>query len=206
MIRVRFVGEGPRDEAIVPSLVSTWLNKPAMQPTFVTWRALVVRKAGKTRRLHGLARKLEYAVSQALTDRQHAPIATIDRDVAAPSERMGQMRFGVTVSPQLPTALGEAVPHAEAWLLDDQKAVRETLALPADTAIPNVRNCAPKDELNKLCEPVVRAAGTRLIELLAGLARRIDVARCNHPSETGLQAFHNEVRSNLGSLAGVVPA
>ncbi|MFO0839808.1 MAG: hypothetical protein U1D55_14955 [Phycisphaerae bacterium] len=206
MIRVRFVGEGPRDEAIVPPLVSGWLGKPTWQPSFVTWSKLVVRKSGRTRTLRGLARKLEYAVSQALTDRQHALVATIDRDRAPPSERLSQMRSGITAPSRLPAALGEADPHAEAWLLDDPRAVRDGLDLPADTPLNNVRKCVPKAELNALCEPVARERGCTHLQLLKEIARRVQINRCNHPSETGLQAFHNEVRSNLGSLAGVVPA
>ena len=182
MICLFFVGDGARDEATVPPLVRTILQID-FSTLFQPWARLhaAERRGRPGRRLRGYGRKLLYAIRAArAADRQQAP--------------------------SLPTALGEAKPHAEAWLLDDPAAVREALELPGNAPIPSVRQSRhPKDTLHGLWERSPRRkAGPeeREIAVLQDIARRVDSTRCAHRRQTGFQAFVTEVRHELGGLAG----
>ena len=98
-----------------------------------------------------------------------------------------------------PIALGEADPHFEAWLLDDPAGVRRALGLPGEIDVVNVmKSPYPKDDLDQL---IVKASRTDTrISCLAQIAACVDVSRCNHAKQTGLHAFVNEVRTELGPL------
>jgi hypothetical protein len=104
------------------------------------------------------------------------------------------------LSPAIPTALGEAVPHGEAWLLDDAVAVRAALNLPADTPIPTVRRSQnPKRTLHELLANSPRT-GDRPLEVLADIARQLEPSRCTHGKKTGFHGFVGEVREESGPL------
>jgi hypothetical protein len=105
----------------------------------------------------------------------------------------------VTSAP-LPTALGEAIPHLEAWLLDDPVAVREGLGLDASADILTARKTKhPKTEINSL---VKKSSHDRsLLDHLSEIARRCNPDRCRHASETGFKSSVDDVKTELGPLA-----
>lgn len=199
-IRLLFVGDGPRDEAAVPELVRTLLGTQ-ISAEFEPWARLNVR--GK-----GYERRLRYATRQARDRRVSGLVATVDRDLASRRQRLKELVDGrdaerQTPTPLVPTALGEANPHLEAWLLDDQVAVRRTLRLDGDHPLPNVRSVSsPKAELDDLHSRCSRCDEERLA-ILAEMAASVDHARCAHSGETGFKSFVEEVRTELGPLAVV---
>ena len=154
MIRVLVVGDGPRDEAMVPAIVATVLGRP-VEAQFEPWARLHDR-SGK-----GYGRKLRYAIAVA-RDRRRALVATLDVDASPRRERMAELqqaRDDARSRPDpVPTALGAANPHGEAWLLDDAVAVRSVLGLAADVPVPSVlRVRSPKGALEALMAESPRA-------------------------------------------------
>jgi len=153
----------------------------------------------------GFGRKLLFAVRRA-KDRDLAGIvATVDTDRDRDQRRLRELREARTLdrskSPAFPTALGQANPHGEAWLLDDPVAVRQALNL-ADTAvIVNVRRTKnPKAELESLKKASNRTEH-EILDILADIARKVQHARCVHAKETGFHALVEEVLGELRPIA-----
>jgi len=197
MIRLMFVGDGDRDAAMNPPLVQTLLQAE-IEATSGAWARL--HKGGR-----GYDRKLLFAIRQARDEGLQGVVATVDQDKSRGRDRLRDMRAARTrdreTAAPLPAALGCANPHAEAWLLDDEMAVRTVLKLDARIAIPNVRKAQyPKDELTGLHTQSPRA-GTPIRAILVEIARNIDPARCPHRNETGFAQFVDEVRDEIGPLA-----
>src|SRR3990172_6353730 len=188
MIHVLFIGDGPRDEATVPHLVRPILAVEFV-PEFRAWKELRLHRRG-----HGVGRKLRYAMTQARDRNILGLIATVDSDKAPQRERLRQLQEArqqdrAKYAP-FPTALGEACPHLEAWLLDDPVATRTALQLPADAQIPTVRETqSPKNKLQELvrASPFNRDEHT-IIDVLSEIASYFDASRCRHQSETGFDA------------------
>lgn len=138
MIHLLFVGDGERDAATNPHLVAT-IVETEVEPATTSWARL--NAAGK-----GHDRKLLFAIRDARDNGLEGVVATIDQDKSPGRERLKSMRAARTkdreTPPPLPTALGCADPHAEAWLLDDAVAVRTVLQLEPVSVIPNVRKVA----------------------------------------------------------------
>jgi hypothetical protein len=159
-------------------------------------------------RLHGpgrgFDRKLLFAIRKARQDGLQGVVATIDKDKSPGRDRLRDLEAGRTKDREqaapLPTALGCADPHSEAWLLDDPVAVRETLRLAPD-AIPSARKTGrPKDSLTELHTESPRAAEpirTILVEIAQALVPR----RCQHAKETGFARFEKEVEDEITPLA-----
>jgi hypothetical protein len=195
MMRLLFVADGDRDEHTVPELVGGILKR----------RICLEFRAWKSIRVGGYDRKLEFALRIARDSEVEGLVATIDCDNDKPGRRLSKLRDGRgrdRLNPKftpLPTALGEAVPHLEAWLLDDEKAVREVLRFPGEKRIPNVVGTDPKACLNELVDESERPE--RTVELLPELARSIDIGRCNHSAVTGFDQFVNDVEAELGPLS-----
>ncbi len=197
MIRLLFVGDGKRDAATVPRLVEQILGTSVQEDTRV-WA-----------RLHGAGRgyeaKLLYALRQARDQNVGGVVATLDSDEDKPRRRLRRLKDAREAdrerSPPIPTALGEAVPHGEAWLLDDPVAVREGMRLPGDTEVPGVRSTKnPKSALTRLMALSPRENDETLL-VWADVARRVDPARCTHSKKTGFHTFVEEVRSELGAIS-----
>jgi hypothetical protein len=197
MIRLLFVGDGERDAATNPHLVSTIITA-AVQPTSSPWARL--NRAG-----HGYDRKLLFAIRQARAHRLDGVVASVDRDTSRHRDRLRELEAARTrdreAHPPLPAALGCADPHAEAWLLDDPVAVRCALRLAGDTPIPTVRQVdSPKTEIDRL-----QRASSRCDELprdvLVDIARELSIDRCQHARETGFAHFVDDVRAEIGPLA-----
>lgn len=132
-------------------------------------------------------------------------VATVDRDRSPGRDRLGSLdaarKEDRQARPPLPTAIGCADPHAEAWLLDDPRAVRDALRLEASTPVPNARKVDdPKQALNDLHSGSPRARDLRLL-VLAEIAAKLDPARCSHRAETGFGRFVEDIRREIGPLA-----
>jgi hypothetical protein len=155
----------------------------------------------------GYARKLRYALRQARDIEAEGLVATVDAD--AEKKRGTRLRKMKEVRkkdreranlPVLPTALGEAVPHGEAWLLDDPVAVRRVLNLSEDERVPTIKRAKnPKKALHDLLAQSERAED-RPLAVWAEIAREVDPERCKHAKGTGFGAFINDVHEELDPL------
>lgn len=197
MIRLLFVGDGERDAVTNPHLVKV-ITGASVEPTTRPWARL--NGAGR-----GYDRKLLFALLQARQAGLEGVVATVDRDTSSGKDRLRELQAARTRDREkrapLPTALGAADPHAEAWLLDDPVAVRTVLGLRVDLDIPTVRHAkSPKGEIARL-----HAASPRVNEpvrgLLAEMARSLSIDRCQHRRETGFAHFVQDVRDEIGPLA-----
>ena len=130
-------------------------------------------------------------------------VATVDRDASSGDrlQRLQSVREKEKIEdPSLVIALGEAVPHGEAWLLSDPVAVKKALLLDTGASIPapgKVRN--PKKTLTRLLSESPRA-GERPVEIFPDIASRMSMDRCRDTKRIGLQAFIREVETELSSL------
>ena len=153
----------------------------------------------------GYARKLRYATRQAKDGAADGLVATVDSDSLGRSRRLQELKNGRDqdrqTAPPFPTAVGEAIPHLEAWLIDDPVATREALQLPAQTPVPTVRQTKnPKAALDELVAQCGRFEN--VIEALVQIAGRVEPARCVHAAETGFKSFADDVRQELKPLFG----
>lgn len=195
MIRVHFVGDGPRDAATVPRLVETILNA-RINDSFKPWARLHTKS--------GYDRKLRYAIRQARVEDADALVATIDQDRDHSDQRLKKLRRGRKLdrqdAPPFPTAIGRAIPHAEAWLLDDPVAVREAPKLPRDHQIPTVgKTSNPKRELERLRGESPRA-DEHPTPVLADIASQLQPRRCKSAQRTGFNSFVKDVKNELRPL------
>jgi hypothetical protein len=199
MIKLLCVGDGERDHATVPHLIGTLLQK-SIQLETRPWARLSAPR-GPTR---GYARKLAFARLVAEDHGCAGLVAVIDRDKDRDGERLKDLRAGRyaqrRTAPPFPTALGQAIPHGEAWLLDDPIAVRQALQLAPACPVPNVRECRyPKSDLEQLWtqSPLGGRGALEAWELIAKLVQR---SRCAHRKETGFEKFAQDVHDELGQL------
>ena len=149
-----------------------------------------------------------YAVRVALDHGLNGVVATVDRDKEKPRSRLAKLKKGRDFDREkglsFPTALGEANPHSEAWLLDDFVAVRKALGLPKEVKIPTVsKTDDPKKALNKLMDqsPREMASEHRRLQLLGAIAANVTPNRCAHAKKTGFDAFTKDVRQELGEIS-----
>jgi hypothetical protein len=200
MIDLHSIGDGPRDHVTVPRLVGRMLG--------VTFRTREVQWA-RLRQVSGRSgyrRQLLFAIAQALDAGAAALLAVVDRDkddkrtklaelTTARDEARGNANLAI-----LPVALGEAVPHGDAFLLDDPVAVRRGLRMGGDTSIPNVRHAkSPKDEIDRLRRESERAHDS-ILEVLEEIAGLIEPNRYAHPRETGFHRLAEDVRHEFAPL------
>ena len=198
MTTLLFIGDGPRDLAMLPGLVEGILQA-RFDRQCRDWHAIRLNR-GK-----GFGRKLLFAVRQARDARWDGVVAVVDADNDRHGERLKELKAARSAdrakTPAFPTALGQVFPHGEAWLLDDPVAVRLTLRLIGDVAMPNVsRITNPKESLHELVAGSERADEKYLL-LIEEMARQISSARCVHAAETGFKDFVEEVEAELGPLA-----
>jgi hypothetical protein len=179
-------------------LVKRILNT-GVEVVFREWKKIPLTRGG------GYKRRLQFVLLQARDQEFDGVVATVDSDRDKPKRRLGtlqsareQDRQSIRVSP-IPAALGEAVPHLEAWLLDDPKAIRTVLKIAGNKEIANVFQSSPKSTLNDLIGESNRTE--ELLTILTEIATAIDVSRCSHACDTGLEAFVQDIQSELGPIA-----
>ena len=197
MIHLLFVGDGERDAVTVPRFVEGILDDSVTEETR-RWARLHGRGSG-------YGRKLEFAVRAARANKLEGLVATVDTDREKKGvhlRKMQEVREAERIQfPNLPMALGEAVPHGEAWLLDDPVAVRQALKLPNDAQIPTMSKTKdPKKALKSLLAESKRA-DERPLNILADIARKVDLKRCVNSKRTGFEGFVSDVHNELGALA-----
>ena len=196
MICLLFVGDGERDAATNPHLVERLVSSP-IEPRAIPWPRL--NQAGR-----GYDRKLLFALRRAREEGLDGVVATIDQDKSSGRDRLRSMEAArakdrARAAP-LPTALGCADPHAEAWLLDDPVAVRMVLGLDKDAPIQTVRRSKnPKGEIDAL-HAVSARSGEPIRTILVDIARNLDPKRCQHAHETGFEHFAKDVKDEIGPL------
>lgn len=190
------VGDGPRDAVALPDVVLNLLGLDV--PTvYSNWHHVSYLKG----RGSAYTRKLKYLTRRAL-DRGCGGLAVVvDADKSPRREKLRELHRGRdedrSSNPAFPTALGEAIPHFDAWLLDDPVAVRKGLNFGGDVEVPNaVKVDSPKKVLSKL----IRACpldDTDDSEILGEVARCLCRKRCVHAKKTGFENFCNEVDVEL---------
>jgi hypothetical protein len=191
MTKLLIVGDGERDGASLPSLVQTILATP-IQHEFERWPRLQKK---------GLDAKLRFAVLQARNRQLKGLVAVVDADQRFRSEKIkkligarAEMRQSALA---FPTALGEAVPNGDAWLLDDPIAVCDALQLDRSTKIAVVTKVRdPKAELNAIIALSPRA-GEEILPVLCAIASLVQGERCFHAADTGFEAFTKDVAAEL---------
>lgn len=199
-LHLLMTADGPRDEVTVPYLVAGLLGEE-VRAEFTSWKDIRVR--GGAKGIGALGRKLLFLMRRA-KDRGFAGlVATVDRDKDAASHKLSDLRqareYDRANSKLTPAALGEAIPHVEAWLLDDPVAVRAALGFAPDAEIKSPTKIrSPKDELHALCGKC--KTGQSAIELLTQLAKQLAIAHCIHAQQTGFQQFATEVERELRPL------
>lgn len=198
MIRLRFLGDGPLDEATVPHLVRNVVNahlgrEVHFVPRFAPWARL---------HIHGYEKKVAFAIRQAEDAGESGLIATVDRDRSPRRSRLKALREGRGAARArrhlLPVALGEANPHAEAWLLADQTAVQQALGLAPGTPI-GASGRSPKDELQALLQSSSRCQEPRAV-VWADVAVRARPDVIEAVRDIGFSSFADELRRELASV------
>lgn len=182
MKRLSYIGDGHRDRAMVPPLVESVIGAHEVAD-FTAWREIRLNR--------GYERKLLYALRRAEGMGVDGVVATVDRDRDPQPRRPALVdgREGASV----PAVVGEAVPHGEAWLIDDLEALREILSLSPEAKASPGRN--PKAELDALIDAVGRAH--ERLDVLGELARAVRLERCRGAAKSGLAAFLDDVRCQL---------
>lgn len=190
------VGDGPRDQSALPNLVCTILGSN-VDSRYDDWHHVThLRGKGSI-----YARKLKYLTRRARADEFGALVIVVDTDKSKPREKLRALRSGRDDdrqnNPPFPTALGEANPHFDVWLLDDAVAVREGLGLSNDFDIPNaIKVDYPKDSLSELVEHS-SIDFSEVSDALGEIARRLSSDRCVHRKETGFAAFDSDVADEV---------
>lgn len=201
-MRLYYVGDGERDSVMVPYLVRNILGVTVTPPDGPAEEENPNRWA----RLHGVGRrygrKLLYAMRQTIDRGADGLVATVDTDDSRRSERLRQLQQArdQDCKPEyrVPTALGAATPHGEAWLIDAPTAVREELSLPANHPIPATPD-DPKAVLEELFNSAEQAPG-RFRDAVAEIAKLVTLEGCNDPDRTGFKDFVDDVQRELGPL------
>ncbi len=201
MIRLHFVVDGKRDFGSIPRLVEGILDA-RISETVEPWARLHRLSTGR-RGVKGFGRKLLWAIRQARDRGAAGLVAAVDRD-KGDEQRLKQLRRARTFdrghSLPLPTAIGQAAPHAEAWLLDDPAAVRQGLGIGGESEIPTVTKVdSPKNALDALIDASPRQNDPRE-DVLLDIAKQVDPKRCTHTKKTGYANFAKDFKAELGPL------
>lgn len=208
MIRIHVIGDGDRDGATVPALVTNLLGVD-VEGTFFPWNSPPESKGRKLRMntRGGYAKKIAFAIERARHDRAAGLVAVVDRDVEPTGDRLDSLRLGREsdrrVRAPIPTAIGEAVPHGEAWLLDDRVAVRDSLYL-EDRNFHTVDESNPKSAVDALIDASPRREEKHL-DVLRDIANQVARSRCPNTHRTGFASFADEVRHEFRDLAKSSP-
>lgn len=202
MIRLHVVGDGARDEVSLPPVLERVLGAP-VTASFCPWRDVRMNRGGRLPLIRGSGypRKLQFSVRRARDAGEVGLVAVIDQDKDHDDVNIYKLRDAREKERPFPIAIGQAIPHGEAWLLDDPVAVRDALGLATDTDVPNVnRTRNPKVVLESLIAHSPRS-GERPLAVFPDIAKSLDPIRCVHADTTGFAAFVREVQAEIGPLS-----
>ena len=200
MTSLLLVGDGPLDGAILPSIVSKIVGD-SIEGSFSSWKSITLSHG------HGYDRKIKYFIRRAVARRLSGVVAVIDRDKDRSGKRVKALRKTRNeekANPHYrPTAIGEARPHGEAWLLADAEAVKMGLGLPAEAEVPSPRNVgSPKETLTALHQEGERSDEPRM-EVWKRISEALEPDKCRHSNSTGFDAFRAEVGVEIGPLCAL---
>ncbi len=194
MTDVLLVSEGPNDRAVIPVIIEKATNQK-FEFSYMPWTEL------RRHRITGFEAKLGLALAVARLNSHLGLVGVVDAD-DQPKVRIAALRRAKEKDRQkldlerLPTALGEANPELEAWLLDDHEAVKKALALPAQTKIPSPFEC--KDVKISLDELISKSArNENRTERLCEIAKSIEFDKCRNSKATGLQSFVDDLKNEF---------
>jgi hypothetical protein len=204
MRHLRIVGDGERDAVTLPPLVKRIMDCEFTHESTPWPRLHRGQKKIPSYSLKGYGLRLAYLYRSARSRGADGLVACIDADKNRRRQRLRQIKQAReadrSLFAPLPTALGEAKPHSEAWLLDDPVAVREGLGLSKDHVVPNALNTtSPKTMLEELHAASERR-NQRPLDVWPAIAANLDVSRCAHSKQTGFAPFVEELRAELGPL------
>lgn len=190
------VGDGPRDQSALPNLVCRILEAN-VDTEYNDWHDIRYLKGKGSI----YARKLKYLTRRARADDFVALAIVVDTDKSQRKDKLRELREGREddrqQNPPFPTAVGEANPHFDVWLLDDAVAVRDALGLAGDCQIPNaIKIDNPKAALTELINQS-EIEFEHVSDALAEIAQRLTVNRCVHHKETGFGDFEQDVRDEI---------
>ena len=194
-IKLLIVGDGERDGAMLPPIVSGILQRP-VDAQNERWASTEYRVH------HGYQRKLLIAIRRAKDQGKDGVVGVVDADnTEKRGERLRKLRAGREQDRQenapFPTAIGIAVPHGEAWLLDDAHAVAECLQLGGTDNVRSWQDCkSPKDELTTMHRGSVRE-NEPPVEICREIASLVLLARCRNSDKTGFADFVNDLTSEF---------
>ena len=199
MRRLLCVGDGERDRTVLPALVESLLGEQ-IETFYEDWRQQRSPRGGR-----GFDAKVMAALDTVVRFGLDGLVAVLDRDTAPPFDRLRDARAGRArhrrrfPSAPSPAALGEAAPHFESWLLDDEQAVKVVLAIAPGVRIPLPHRCrSPKVELERL---IADAGRPDRDDAKAEIAAGIDPARCRRGKRTGFADFLTDLHAEFPPAA-----
>lgn len=195
-MKIQLVGDGPRDQYALERLVASILEIP-IQATFKSWKEIRLNRynwgTGSI-----LKKRLIFALHTAADENLGSLVAVVDTDKKNPLEQLRELRAAREQCQRkglyLPTALGEANPHFDIWLLDDRKAIVEAWKV-EDSEIPDcTKSECPKEELDRLFESS-QIGINDIAQALSLIAENVVISRCIHAEQTGFADFVGEINS-----------
>jgi len=199
MLSIFILGDGPLDNAMLPPLIKRILNVE-INPEFKAWKDIRLHgRSGKG----GYGAKLKYAVRHVkATDDLKALVAVVDQDKDKKETRIIELKKDREVERhhEIPASVGRAIPHGEAWLIDDHEAIKEALGLPADAQIPSVKKTGnPKNVLNEIHQQHKGDLQSRK-DAYACIAKNVRLSRCRFPEKTGFKEFVEDLMKEFSAI------
>ncbi|MBI3819173.1 MAG: hypothetical protein HY286_10815 [Planctomycetes bacterium] len=204
-VEIHLLVDGERDAKALPHIIHNILeSKPecrsitSFSPRH--WKDLRFHNRDKKARLQGYAKKLQYIIDENHNGIGRAIVAVVDRDRDADGARVRELRSTRTDARlqaiRVPLAIGEAIPHGEAWLLPDRHVVAGVFEV--DPAEVNIKAKSPKDELQRLGEKKITKE--KFSDRLETLAKKVRVHVIADRSDNGFAEFAEDIKKELGSL------
>lgn len=199
MLSIFILGDGPLDNAMLPPIIKRVLDVET-NPEFKAWKDIRLnRKSSKG----GYAAKLKYAIRRVKArDSLQAVIAVVDQDKDNKGTRIVNLKEARDADRHhnIPTSVGRAIPHGEAWLIDDHEAVKQGLGLPADAKIPSVNKTNnPKNALNEILQDLNDNMKSRKYAY-ESIAMNVQLPRCRFPEKTGFSGFVEDLETEFACL------
>ncbi len=186
---IAYVADGERDHRMLPPLVATVVGAHR-EGGFTAWKDVQLQGgAFGTSRTSGYGRKLRLVLMRAEGNGCDL-VAMVDRDRSGGRlEELSAARDAA--GGRVACAVGEAVPHGEAWLVDDLEPLRRVLGLDAQAPRPDLRD--PKSAFDGL----VTEAGVDRLDAFAAVAAAVEPGRCLRARETGFADFVADLREQF---------